>query len=140
MINSCRLRRTRKRSVLLSMVHNGSSSTEEVISLLGSPSSPPPSPNSPILNTTNIPSPSLFSQTGTCNDKVTNTAGIESTALTYNLDSKFSFELENGEKLQGEDLNRYLLDANKPLTAKVNSYHQNYLDEKDKRYTVEDEC
>ena len=51
--------------------------------------------------------------------------GVDEDAFTYENDCKLGFELDNGLKLQGENLNKHLESTCKKLSSKVKYYcHQ----------------
>ena len=105
-----RKKEKRKRQKIKKKFHSNASVSSD--SSLGSPSSPPSTPpTSPVGPTaTNMPFKGL------------DLFGIDDEIFSYEEDSKYNFELHNGEVLEGEELIEYLKAKNKTLLLKAKMY------------------
>ena len=82
---------------------------DESMSSFGSPGSPPPTPDSEL--------------TLSSSNELDETLGIDSDALTAELNTRYNFEKpELGEKLEGQELVSHLKESNMKLAAKVRHY------------------
>ena len=101
-------------------------------STLGTPSSPPSSSET-------LPPSSVNCNKGILSSNESQLLSSDEALFTYNEDERSGFEMEDGKKLEGNELITYLKECNRTL-AKAKLYQHKFEDIHDMNFLTEVEC